>query len=567
MEISQFTELMEDIVSTRSTNHKEDVIASVLEDNKAAIEAGDPVVIDNIETFLRIASGEEFKDPERTLNFKKRRMRSVVVDALAVTEDEFSQIESDVGKVSEAVEVAWDKHKGDGQVSLGEFAQNTSDRELADIWSVIDQMPEADSDTERESLVRGLLEDCESGTEAKWVSFCVLSDISTYMSWKTAAKAFCRVFDLDKDEVYRARALTWGDFPTVFREYAEGDGLRQQPEVFVPFKPMLAKDRDMSEIEDNFVAQPKFDGARMLIHSDGDEIRLYTRGLKDVTESFPEITENIEPMFPFIADGEVVAYDQDDNVLPFEKVMNRVGRTEDVDEKRQEIPCKVWLFDCVRTPEGPICDEPLEERADLLDDLVAHVVPGSTSDEWEDERYRGNDHVRTTPTYSDIAFAYEMSTVDHEGIIAKDLTSPYVFDRDKAFTKVKPEITLDVRVTSYQEGTGQYAHSDRANDLGALALESEDGHEIGQVGTGFSDEFRQAWSADRADEIVGRIIEVTVDSIQVTGDGQLGTRFARFERFRDDEKGAADSIERILDMAGDSDYDEWKELTATAASD
>ena len=85
--------------------------------------------------------------------------------------------------------------------------------------------------------------------------------------------------------------------------------------------------------------------------------------------------------------------------------------------------------------------------------------------------------------------------------------------------KVKPSETYDVRVTGYEEGEGKHA-----GRLGALVTTK------GKVGTGFSDEEREALWADR-ENLTGRLVEVSC--MHLTADGQF--RHPAFERFRDDK--------------------------------
>ena len=79
-------------------------------------------------------------------------------------------------------------------------------------------------------------------------------------------------------------ALTQGE------EGLKAVGLR----LFTPIKPMLADmSYDLAEVfaEHNgkTALEWKFDGARIQIHKRGDEVKIFTRRLNDVTESLPEI--------------------------------------------------------------------------------------------------------------------------------------------------------------------------------------------------------------------------------------------------------------------------------------
>lgn len=563
MNLSKFADICEDLVSTRSTNYKQDAIADVyehydlllgeIEDNgdeishqdssisEELLPEADPVqkvdVAETVEIFTRFIVGERFEEPERKTNFKDNRMFRSAASSFGISTDEIKESYNELGKASAAVGDVYG-----GQSRLVEV----SDRTIRDVYEVVCELPDAEGDTEREKMIEELLSDCKSPKEAKWVSFCVLGDISMYMGWKTAADAMSDVWDLDVDDIRRARRLSRGDFPSVVRQWIDSESLRLDLEIGVPFDPMLASSAELDEIGGDYVGQPKFDGARVLVHSDGEEIRIFTRGLRDVTESLPEITEALDPEREFILDGEVVAYDADTgDVLPFEKIMNRLGREHDIDATRDEVEAKVWFFDCVYR------DEPMDNRS-FFDRKEALTVTLRESADVEMEEWRNTDSwywsgetVRETPTLGDLNVSFSESTVDHEGIIAKDPDSHYTFDRDESWIKVKPEETIDLRVTTARRGDGE-----NAQRLGRLYLETKDGVEVGRVGNGFSDEEREKWDPVDGRDLAGEIVEITAEEMSVTGDDgdQYGVRFPRFERLRDKNDASPDSLDRCIEL-------------------
>lgn len=83
--------------------------------------------------------------------------------------------------------------------------------------------------------------------------------------------------------------------------------------------------------------------------------------------------------------------------------------------------------------------------------------------------------------------------------------------------KVKDEITIDIRVTGIQLGTGKYAGM-----VGALLTD------YGKVGTGFTDHER----GNMPDSIIGQIIEVGI--MEWTKDNKM--RHPRFKRVRHDKQ-------------------------------
>lgn len=121
-----------------------------------------------------------------------------------------------------------------------------------------------------------------------------------------------------------------------------------------PIRPMLAQrvsriSEIMEKIGSEMVAaEEKYDGERIQAHKGGAKVKLFSRRLTDVTNQFPEVVENIGKHVKaekVILDGELVAYDFDEDVFyPFQKLMQR-RRKYRVDEYVEKIPVKYMMFD------------------------------------------------------------------------------------------------------------------------------------------------------------------------------------------------------------------------------
>jgi DNA ligase-1 len=116
-----------------------------------------------------------------------------------------------------------------------------------------------------------------------------------------------------------------------------------------------------------------------------------------------------------------------------------------------------------------------------------------------------------------------------EGVMVKELKSPYECKRNTSWLKYKPTISVDLKIIAVEEGTGKYAGS-----MGAILCTGvDDGREITvSVGSGFTDGQRnEMWSVKES--LIGRTVEIIADAVSQNQDGGYSLRFPRFDRFRD----------------------------------
>ena len=114
----------------------------------------------------------------------------------------------------------------------------------------------------------------------------------------------------------------------------------------------------LSELSDDFDAilrghggrttlEYKYDGARVQIHKPGDQVRIWSRRLTEVTSSLPEIVERVNretTANSAIFDGEVVAMRKEGRPYPFQELMRRFRR---MDELRRRRSIFHWLYSCL----------------------------------------------------------------------------------------------------------------------------------------------------------------------------------------------------------------------------
>src|SRR5262245_11009922 len=191
--------------------------------------------------------------------------------------------------------------------------------------------------------------------------------------------AIARAFDRPLDAVKRAGMLTGdiGRTATLAREDRLGDAALA---VFHPLKFMLASPAEdateiLGRLGPTVWVEDKYDGIRAQLHRAGDEVRLYSRDLHDISGQFPEVVDGARDLpWAGILDGELLAW-RDGVVLPFLQLQARLGRKNPSAKIRAEIPVIFVAWDALgldtdqdRTV-ASLLEEPLTERRRRLEAL------------------------------------------------------------------------------------------------------------------------------------------------------------------------------------------------------
>jgi DNA ligase-1 len=291
----------------------------------------------------------------------------------------------------------------------------------------------------------------------------------------------------------------------------------------------------------------KLDGARIQVHRLGDDVRVFTRNLADISGRVPEIVDTVRrlPSAALVLDGEAIALDADGRPRPFQETMSRFGSGEGV-------PLAAFFFDCLHADGDDLLDRPARER-------VAHVPP-----ELRVPRIETGD-AAAAERFLDDALAR-----GHEGVMVKALDAPYEAGRrGGAWLKVKRARTLDLVVLA-----AEWGHGRRRGRLSNLHLGARDPATggfvmLGKTFKGMTDEML-AWQTERLLELETHrdaytvhvrpelVVEVAFDGVQTSPryPGGMALRFARVKRHRPDKSAAeADTVEtvRAIHVPGEPD--------------
>ncbi|HEU0122660.1 MAG TPA: ATP-dependent DNA ligase [Bryobacteraceae bacterium] len=322
--------------------------------------------------------------------------------------------------------------------------------------------------------------------------------------------------------------------------------------LFHPLDFMLAQPLDaVSDLEapEEWLAEDKYDGIRSQLHVANGKVRLFTRGLEDTTDSFPEVVLAASALpGPLILDGEILAF-RDGRALPFQHLQQRIARKKVAQKTMEAVPVVFLAYDILMHAGELVMDQPIESRRALLEALPRVEVSPQHS----------------PFSHADIEALFTAAKErGNEGLVLKRRGSVYESGRRGGnWRKVKrPYATLDVVVTAAEQGHGR-----RAGVLSDVTFAVRDGDRFLNIGKAYSgltdEEIRQLTKIFRASTVEryagGRVqivkpqvvLEVAFDGIQKSPRHKSGyaLRFPRIVRWRTDKTPEeADTMERVQQL-------------------
>ena len=365
--------------------------------------------------------------------------------------------------------------------------------------------------------------------------------------------AIARAADRPGDVVRRAAMLS-GDLGETARLALTGTGAELEAVGLVvgrPVLPMLAATAASASAAlattGEASVEYKLDGARIQVHRAGDDVRVFTRNLADVTRRLPEVVEVVRqmPVHDVILDGETLSLDEDGAPRPFQETMSRFGA-----EAARETLLHPWFFDVLHVDGRDLLDEPLSTRIAELERIAPeHRIPGEVTADPEIAERVSRDAL----------------AAGQEGVVVKAIGSPYAAGRrGSSWIKVKPVHTYDLVVLACEWGSGRRTGWLSNLHLGALDPTGEFGEPgefvmVGKTFKGLTDELLK-WQTEYFQEIEVRrtantvwvapttVVEIAIDGVQRSSryPGGIALRFARVKRYRDDTRPEdADTIQTL----------------------
>ncbi|MBM4796751.1 ATP-dependent DNA ligase [Streptomyces sioyaensis] len=206
--------------------------------------------------------------------------------------------------------------------------------------------------------------------------------------------------------------------------------------VMPPVSPMLAK--LVTTIPAGMQYEAKWDGFRVIVFRDGDDVEIASRTTKSLTRYFPEVVTAARAELPrrCVLDGEIVI--AHDGRLHFEELLERIHPADSrVRTLAERTPASLVAFDLLALDSAALVHEPQTARREAL---VEALRPARAP-------------VYTAPATTDQELARRWFTqfegAGLDGVVAKPLDLPYR-PGDRAMFKIKHARTADCVVAGYR---------------------------------------------------------------------------------------------------------------------
>jgi DNA ligase-1 len=531
--LSHFTKTANAIAATSKKSEKEQILAGYLRTLEDAA----------LERAAVFFSGSPFP---------RREQRVAGVGGAAIGD----AVSEATGRTPEDVWAPWPKYADPGDTIAESFPDDPSrDITLVELGEFFDRLAATPGATAKKDVLVELLRKVDA-QGARYAVKILTRELRIGLVEGLVESSVAKAFDRTLEAVRQANMFT-GDIGATAL-LAKSDALTSaKMSLFRPFAFMLAQpEEDPGEIVAALgagaFADDKYDGIRAQIHTDGEQVRIYSRTMDDVTHRFPELEAAAKQLgHGVILDGEIVAFR--DRILPFATIQKRLGRRQVSAKLLADAPVVFFAFDLLYLDGAPLFETPLRERLAKLREMI----PAGAA-------IRGSDSTGVRDAAHIDELFDEARARANEGLVVKDPESIYTPGRrGKSWLKYKKALaTLDCVVTYAQYGNGR-----RRAVLSDLTFGiSRDGEivNIGKAYSGLTDAeitamtelfkrttIDQHGPVHRVEPTV--VLEIAFDRIQESKRHKAGyaLRFPRIVRIRDDkspdEISTIDEVRRIYE--------------------
>ena len=522
-----FSQLLDDLVYTRSRNSKLKLIGDYLK------ESPDP------DRGIGLAALTGTLDLPAVKPAQVRAMAEERVDPVLLY-----MSRDYVGDMAETISLLWPTPEGqvceldDGSLRISDLVERLRRISRSDAPAVLADMLDHLDASGRFALLK-----------------LATGGLRVGISARLAKQALANAFGLDVDEV---EEVWHGLRPPYLELFAWGEGREPQPAVrdlpvFRPF--MLAHPLEQTRVSlDDYAAEWKWDGIRVQLVHAGGQTRLYSRTGDDISGSFPDIASAFA--LPAVLDGELLVRGevQGGAAASFNALQQRIGRKVVSARMQSQYPAFVRLYDILF--EGGEDLRPLAwtERRARLEAFVVRLDAGrfDLSQLIEADSFDALEEMRIGVRGEGV-----------EGMMLKRRDSPYVAGRRVGlwYKWKRDPLTADCVLMYAQRGSGKRSSYYSDYTFGCWTADGEL-LPVGKAYFGFTDEELRWLDCHVRNHTVNRfgpvrevdrslVLEVAFDSIHraTRHKSGLAMRFPRISRIRTDKPAhEADRIETLMSL-------------------
>jgi DNA ligase-1 len=492
---------------------------------------------------------------QKDLNLADKIAISAISRATGATKDEIISLLKKEGDLGSVASVLMNARK--------QSVLFTKSVDVAKVYDSLERIAssEGQGSVDKKTALLAELISNSSPEEAKYLVRTALGQLRIGVGEGIVRDAIAIAFSVDSGLIERAFSVL-NDFGEIAEMACQGEKKLRELKLKMgrPLKAMLYPKAEtigdgIKGVGLPLQAEFKYDGFRTQIHKNGDEVKIFTRRLDDVTKQFADVVNAVKKgvkVNQAIFDSETVGVDpKTGKFVQFQKIGQRIKRKYDLEKTAGEIPVVTYFFDLLFLEGNSLLETPLKERFELL--------KGSFKPGWE---LRLADFVRAKSKEEVEEFYGRSLESGVEGIMIKNVESPYKPGQRVGYGyKIKPEAdTLDLVIVGAEWGEGK-----RANWFSSFIVAASKGSELAEVGrmaTGTSEQDLEELTA-RLKKIIlseeGKVVRVKPQIIVEVGFQEIQSspkyssgfalRFPRLMRLRDDKAlDEIDSVEKIKKM-------------------
>ncbi len=407
--------------------------------------------VEEVEPAVSMVLGRPFpKWSQQTLDVSWATLSEIVKRITKTDWKAFTEAFGKTGDVGSATKILFEISKVGKQSTL--FERKMTILEVKHSFKAVTETVGSGSRVKKERLIATLLS-LASPLEAKFLVKILIGEMRTGFYEGLMEQAVSKAFQIPLETVQKATMTLGnvGEVAAIAKRQGEDALLKVGFGVLRPVGLMLAQTASdvaeaLKEHGGETAFEYKLDGARVQIHKCGDEVRIFSRRLTDVTVGLPEIVEIVRKNVKVekaILEGEVIAVDIQGHPIPFQHLMRRFKRVHNIEAIIEKIPVELYLFDILYIDGESLVSFPYTQRRKIL---VENAEGISLPEQLVTDRVEGAER-----------FLEEAIDAGHEGLVAKKLDSEYTPGiRGKRWLKIKPVLEpLDLVIVAAEYGYGR----------------------------------------------------------------------------------------------------------------